>query len=237
VLASYFPHQVDLTAKIELTFDFFNKISTNCASIDFGYRLSLQLSKCSVEDELIKNLQQGSESAFREIVSLYKNKVVNTCFGFVNNAADADDLAQEVFVEVFQSIHYFNQDSTLSTWIYRISVNKSLDHLRKINRKKRWAQLIRLTTQANEINDSLIAHEQTPESTLEDKERLKVLLQAIGKLPENQRTAFTLHKNEDLSYKEISEVMKTSVSSVESLIHRAKKNLKESLTHYYASEK
>ncbi len=190
-----------------------------------------------MENELITNLKQGSETAFRDIVNIYKSKVVNTCFGFVNNSADADDLAQEVFVEVFQSIHQFNQESSLSTWIYRISVNKSLDHLRKINRKKRWAQLIRLTTQSNEINDSLVMYEQTPESTFEDKERLKIVLHAIGKLPQNQKTAFTLHKYEDLSYKEISEIMHTSVSSVESLIHRAKKNLKKMLTHYYSSEK
>ena len=76
---------------------------------------------------LVQRLKEGSEDAFRELVSLYQNKVFNTCYGFVNNHADADDLAQEVFIEIYNSIKTFKENSSLSTWAYRIAVNKSLD--------------------------------------------------------------------------------------------------------------
>ncbi len=189
-----------------------------------------------MEEEFIHKLKQGSESAFKELVELYKNKVFNTCFGFVGNYADADDVAQEVFVEVFHSIKSFNQESSVSTWIYRISVNKSLDFLRKAKRKKRWSSLVRISTDSKDIQDFGAAHHQTPLVSMEQQERVAVLNLALSKLPTSQKTAFTLKNYEDLSYNEISEVMEITVSSVESLIHRAKKNLQKLLYNYYNSK-
>ncbi len=184
----------------------------------------------------IKDLQKGSESAFRQLVETYKNKVINTCFGFVYNYADAEDVAQDVFVEIYESINKFNEDSQLSTWIYRISVNKSLDFIRKIKRKKRWSELTRINLDNKDETDNWFKNSETPHYTLEQKERIQILNSAINTLPKNQRSAFTLHKYEDLSYKEIAKVLNTSVSSVESLMHRAKKNLQKRLRKYYLSD-
>lgn len=158
---------------------------------------------------------------------------MNTCYGFVHNYEDANDIAQEVFIEIFRSIKSFNEDSSLSTWIYRIATNKSLDFIRKIKRQKRWSELTRLSFNHNEGLEHIIADTQDPNSVLENKERLKILNHAIDKLAENQKAAFTLHKYEDLSYKEIAMVLDTSVSSIESLMHRAKKNLQKHLYQYY----
>ncbi len=181
----------------------------------------------------IDNIKNGSQEAFRLLVENNQDKVFNTCFGFVHNADDADDIAQEVFIEVFRSISKFNQESSLSTWIYRIAVNKSLDFIKKNNRQKRWALLTRVSTNTSENNDNWYAHNDTPLQSLEQKERIEILNSAIDKLPKNQKSAFTLHKYESLSYKEIADILKTTVSSVESLIHRAKSNLKKSLEKYY----
>lgn len=183
---------------------------------------------------LVKRLQRSDETAFRELVEEYQDKVFNTCFSFVKNTDDADDLTQEVFIEVFHSIHKFREDSKLSTWIYRITINKSLEHLRKMKRKKRSGFLQWFS---NEEGD---ADQQAPDFNhpgilVENRERANILYKAIERLPEKQRIAFTLHKMEDLSYEQIAEVMQKSLSSVESLMHRAKNNLKKELYAYYNS--
>jgi len=122
----------------------------------------------------------------------------------------------------------------LSTWIYRIAVNKSLEYLRKMKRKKRSGFLFWISNEDSE------SHLEVPDFNhpgvmVENKEKAVILFQAIDNLPENQRIAFTLHKVEDLSYLQIAEVMQKSISSVESLMHRAKKNLKKELYNYYKS--
>lgn len=190
-----------------------------------------------MDKEFIQQLKNGNEPAFKTLVEKHKDNVVNTCFGFVNNYHDADDIAQDVFIEVFRSIGSFNEDSKLTTWIYRIAVNKSLDFLRKSKRKKRWSELTRIKLDSKSETDHWFTDNNTPHLSLENKERIKILNAAIDTLPQNQRAAFTLHKYEDLSYKEVAEILKTSVSSVESLMHRAKINLQQKLEKYYLSEK
>ncbi|HUM65823.1 MAG TPA: sigma-70 family RNA polymerase sigma factor [Chitinophagaceae bacterium] len=88
---------------------------------------------------LIEKLKQGDESAFKTIVETWQNMVYNTAIGIVQNAEDAEDITQEVFVQVYQSISSFKGDSKFSTWLYRITVTKSLDHERRKKRKKRFA--------------------------------------------------------------------------------------------------
>jgi len=183
---------------------------------------------------LVKRLKAGEEEAFRELVSNYQDKVFNTCISFVKNPEDADDLTQEVFIEVYSSIQKFREDAKLSTWIYRITVNKALEHIRKVKRKKRSGFLQWL---GNDEQDQewQVADFNHPGIQAENRERAGILLKAIENLPEKQRIAFTLHKMEDLSYEQIAEVMQKSLSSVESLMHRAKNNLKKELYAYYNS--
>ena len=183
---------------------------------------------------LVSDLKNGEEEAFRYLVDQYQDKVYNTCISFVKNPDDADDLTQEVFIEVYNSIHKFRLESKLSTWIYRIAVNKSLEHLRKMKRKKRSGFLSWI---GNEDSKSKleVPDFNHPGVLAENKEGAKILFQAIDKLPDNQRIAFTLHKLEDISYDQIAEVMQKSLSSVESLIHRAKLNLRKELFIYYKS--
>ena len=89
----------------------------------------------------ISSIKQKDPDSFKELVETFKDNVYNTCFGFLRNAEDAQDVAQEVFIEVFESIDGFREDAKLSTWIYRIAVTKSLEYLRWKKRKKRWAMV------------------------------------------------------------------------------------------------
>jgi RNA polymerase sigma factor (sigma-70 family) len=183
---------------------------------------------------LVRELKSGDEEAFRQVVEYYQDKVFNTCISFVKNADDADDLTQETFIEVYHSIGKFRADSRLSTWIYRIAVNKSLDFLRKTKRKKRSGLFVWFSG-ADQEPAFQVPDFNHPGILAEKKEEARILFAAIDKLPVNQKIAFTLHKTEDLSYEEIAEVLKKSVSSVESLMHRAKNNLRKILSDYYNS--
>lgn len=176
----------------------------------------------------INLLIQGDETAFRELVEKYQLMIYNTCYSFIQDSQAADDVAQEVFIEVFESIHKFRADSKLSTWMYRIAVNKSLNYLRS---RKKHNILRRIENFFIDSKDDLEIESDVrdPEMILNNAELGTQLQKAINELPKNQRIAFTLHNIEDLSYKKISEIMDTSLSAVESLIHRAKTNLRKKL--------
>jgi len=188
------------------------------------------------EWNLIEQLKQGNEAAFRTIVDNTQALVYNTAIGIVQNAEDAEDVAQEVFLQLYESINTFKGESKLSTWLYRIAVSKAMDHLRKKKRKKRFAFIQSLFGPNEELvyDPPDFDH---PGVSLDNKEKARVLFLATTKLPENQRIAFTLNRLEGLSYQEISEIMETTVASVESLLHRARKNLRKSLEDYYSENK
>lgn len=181
---------------------------------------------------LINNLKQGDENAFREVVNLYQSMVINTCFGFVHQYEESEDLAQEVFIQVYKSIGNFRSDARLSTWIYRITVNKCLNHLR---RKKKRSLIGQAEAYLFDFGMETVAesYNNQPQAILENKERAEQLHQAIDSLVENQKIAFTLSKYRGESNKKIAEVMQTSVSSVEALLNRAKNKLQIILLDYY----
>jgi RNA polymerase sigma-70 factor (ECF subfamily) len=170
--------------------------------------------------------------SFRQIYEQYKNKVFNTVLSYLQNTEDAEEVTQDVFVEIHRSLGSFEGRSSLSTWIYRIAVNRSLDQIKSRNRKKRFAFLSSLFNDAGDLRHDRPDF-QHPGVALENKEKSAILFKAINTLPENQKTAFILSKMEGLSYSEISEVMGNSVSSVESLLVRAKQNLQKELEGYY----
>ncbi len=172
--------------------------------------------------------------SFQEIYESYKNKVFNTVISYLQNQEDAEETTQDVFVEVHRSLDKFEGKSSLSTWIYRISINKSLDFIKSKNRKKRFAFMISLFNASGDLQHDApnFFH---PGVILEQKEKSAILFKAINNLPENQKTAFILSKIEGLSYLEISEVMQTSISSVESLLFRAKQNLQKELSNFFKS--
>lgn len=181
------------------------------------------------EKELIKLLKEKNESSFKTLVNKYSDRVFNTVLSILQNNEDAEDITQDVFIEIFNSIKNFRGESKLYTWIYRISITKSLEYLKKKKRKKRFALLTSIFSEKEIIVKDFIH----PGVLAENKERSAILFSAIDKLPDNQKIAFTLSYIENLSYKEISEIMKTTIPAVESLIHRAKIKLRKLLYKYY----
>ena len=185
------------------------------------------------ETELISLLKKKDREAFKIIVESWQDLVYNTAIGLLQNAEDAEDIAQEVFMQVFESITSFKGESKLSTWIYRITVSKCLDHIRKKKRKKRFAFVQSLYGK----NDGMMIEPPDffhPGIKAENKENAAILFHAIEQLPENQKTAFILNKMENLSYREISDIMKLTEAAVDALLQRAKNNLKKTLKSYYS---
>ena len=167
--------------------------------------------------------------AFRKLVEEYQQRVQNTALGMVQDEGIAEDIAQEVFVTVYKSILSFNEQSSISTWIYRITVNKCIDHIRSQKRQKRQGFLAQLFHR----DTGEVLHEKPdfvhPGVLAERREQASYLFKAIDSLPENQRTAFVLTHIEDLPQKEVAEVMELSLKAVESLLQRAKGNLRRTL--------
>jgi RNA polymerase sigma-70 factor, ECF subfamily len=174
-----------------------------------------------------------SKTDFELLFNANSKKVFNICLNIVQSREDAEDIVQEVFIEVFHSFNTFSEKSAPSTWIYRIAVNKSIDFIRAKKRKKRFSFITQLfhPDKAGKIRE--ISHFDHPAVILENKERTQILFRAINKLPENQKTAFVLHKIDGLPQKEIAQIMDISAKAVESLLQRSKENLKKLLGNYY----
>ena len=184
-------------------------------------------------EDLAQKIAQGDQSAFAALYERYKNKVYNTVLSYLQNRNEAEEIAQDVFVEIHHSIHKFRGESSLNTWIYRIAVTKSLDFIKYKNRKKRFAFLTSIFEKDSTslvVNPPEFVH---PGVLLENQEKSAILFKAIHSLPDNQKTAFILARVEGLSHKEISEIMQVSVGSVESLLHRSRENLKKQLENFY----
>jgi RNA polymerase sigma-70 factor (ECF subfamily) len=181
--------------------------------------------------ELIDRIKQGDETAFASVMELYQDMVYNTAIGIVQNAADADDITQDVFVKVYQTIGSFKGESKLSTWLYRITITTTLDVERKKKRKKRFAIIERFFGGNDEPITAIEFNH--PGIALEKKETAAALFKSLKQLPEKQQIAFTLHKLEGQNYQEIAAIMNTSLYAVESLMVRAKANLKKYLQSYY----
>lgn len=184
------------------------------------------------QPELIVQLQQGDESAFKKLVDEWQAMVYNTAISIVQNEDDADDITQEVFIQVYQSVSSFKGESKFSTWLYRITISKALDHEKRKKRKKRFGFVQSLF--GNDGEEPLHPVEfNHPGVLLEKKEKAGELFNALNKIPDKQRIAFTLHKLEGQSYQEIAEIMNTTLYAVESLMGRAKINLRKKLNTYY----
>jgi len=187
------------------------------------------------QSDLIIQLQSGDQSAFKQLVDDFGDMVYNTALGIVQDEADADDITQEVFVQVYQSVSSFKGESKLSTWLYRITINRALDHEKRKKRGKRFAFVKALLGMPGEedLHPPVFEH---PGILMERKENAAVLMRALKKIPDNQRIAFTLHKLEGQSYQAIAEIMGTTLYAVESLMTRAKANLRKALKNYYEQE-
>lgn len=170
---------------------------------------------------------QNSDAAFEELYRQYHVLVYNLALHYLQNIEDAEEVTQDVFVKLHRSIQKFENRSALKTWIYRITVNASLD---LIKHKKSRRNFFVFGKRASDEETQRLAHFEHPGIQLENKEKAETLFAAINDLPENQRTVFILSKLDGLSNPEIAEMMQLSVSAIESLAFRAKSMLREKLS-------
>ena len=175
-----------------------------------------------------------NQSHFEKLYHEYKKLVFNVALNYLQNVEDAEEITQDVFVKVYNSLENFNQKSSYKTWIYRITINQCLDFIKQKNSQKRFFIFGKKSQNEQEyLNTTTFEH---PGILMENKEEAAILFEVINTLTENQKTAFLLSKLDGLSNPEISEIMQLSISSVESLVFRAKAALQEKLakkfTHY-----
>lgn len=179
------------------------------------------------DEQLIQEILSGNTLAFQALVRKYQQPVFRTAMGFVHSKEDAEDITQDVFLQVYRSLSTFQGHSKFSTWLYRITLNTSINHVNK----NKWRNFFTISSDVlmNIFNRS--NEEKNPQQQLEVNEREKMIRQAIDQLPEKQRTAFILSKYEELSQREIAEIMETTEGAVEQLLQRAKIFLRKKLEH------
>ena len=182
---------------------------------------------------LLSEIAAGSQRAFAIFYGKFKDKVYRTAFSYVRNEADAEEVAQDVFVEISKSAKAFNHKSAINTWVFKITVNKSLDKLRYQKAKKRFGFLTAIFGEKEEALKDTIADPEHHGWQADKKESLKILLSAIAKLPENQKTAIILTQLEQLKGKEAAEVMGTTAKAIEGLVLRGKAALKKEVEKIY----
>jgi len=184
------------------------------------------------EDILIKRLKKGDQRAFEQVVNLNKDKLLRLAMGFVHDFHQAEDIVQEVFIKLWQNIEHWQEGKAkLSTWLYKVTVNQAINQLR--NKKKTSnlidiGEFVREDEQGN-IEVQLLDNSADSQKIIENKELAKILRLAINSLPRKQRIAFVLSKYQNMSSREIAEVMDITVSNVDVIIYRAKKNLQKQI--------
>jgi len=171
---------------------------------------------------------------FADIVRENQSMVFRVCYRILGNKQDAEDATQDVFVTFHRKAGDFRGEAKMSTWLYRIAVNASLNMVRK----RRFVSFFDVFSLLNSDGDHTEYEPRSPDwyrpdKQFENKREQELLDKALAKLPASQRAAFTLKKFEGLSYQEIALILSTSLSSVESLIHRARKNLQKHLSTYF----
>ena len=185
-----------------------------------------------MEDKaLIEEAQRGGREAFEAIVKRYEKKVFHLAYGFVQDRAAADDLAQEIFVKVYLSLAKFHFKSEFGTWLYRIAVNHIKDHLRKVSRRKE-VSLEEFENVPLATDDQVKEREERQADDLKKKTVFRVL----ATLPQKYQMILTLRDVKGFSYEEITRILKISPGTVDSRLHRARKLLRKKMAPYLGEE-
>ncbi|KPU42258.1 ECF RNA polymerase sigma factor SigW [Oxobacter pfennigii] len=178
------------------------------------------------EKELVDRSKRGDIEAFEELILAYEKKIYNIAYRMTNNREDASDIAQEVCIKIYKSINSFKENSTFSTWVYRIATNVCIDELRK---RKNVVSLIASNENDEEFEIPLTSKERLPEEIVEEKETLGTIKRYIMELSPEYRMMIVLRDIRGHSYEEISQVLDINIGTVKSRLNRARNMLKEKL--------
>ncbi|WP_454862440.1 RNA polymerase sigma factor SigW [Peribacillus frigoritolerans] len=180
--------------------------------------------------ERINQVLKGDHNAFGEIVEIYKDKVFQICFRMLGNRQEAEDLAQEAFVRAYVNIRSFNITMKFSTWLYRIATNLCIDRLRK-KKPDYYLDAEVAGTEGLNMYSQIASDMAKPEEEVESLELQETIQMEIMKLPEKYRSVIVLKYIEELSLKEISEILDLPVGTVKTRIHRGREALRKQLRH------
>jgi RNA polymerase sigma-70 factor (ECF subfamily) len=185
---------------------------------------------------LMLRVKRGDRAAFAELVDKYKQPVMNFIFRRLRDETEAEDLAQNVFLQVYKSRGRYKQTAKFSTWLFTITHNLCLNELRR--RSRHPAESLEETHKENEEQPARQIEDKSqaaaPDNVLHSELAQKID-EALAELPENQRSAILLCRQEDLSYEQIAKILRCSLSATKSLIHRGRETLKEKLKPYLKS--
>ncbi|MDD2529824.1 MAG: RNA polymerase sigma factor [Bacteroidales bacterium] len=177
--------------------------------------------------QIAQEISKGNQRVFEDFFNSHKLKVMNLCYGMVHDRDVAEDLVQDIFVEIYSSAHKFQGKSRLSTWLYRIAINKTINYLRKEKYRKFFVSV--------DDNKHSLQTDFRADLNLEEQEKVKHMHKIIDSLPSKQKQALVLFIYDELPQKEIAEIMNSSVASVEVLVHRAKQKIKEKTKNIYGN--
>lgn len=181
------------------------------------------------EKYLLVKAKNGDIEAFETLIESHQKKVFNIALRMVGNYEDAAELAQDVFVRIFKSIKGFKEESSFSTWVYKITTNVCLDELRKRKNKNTVSLDENIKVEDGEIKREIRDYKESPEEALEKKELKKAVHHAINALPDMQKTMIVMRDIHGFSYEEIAQMVKCPDGTVKSRINRARRELKEIL--------
>jgi RNA polymerase sigma-70 factor (ECF subfamily) len=179
------------------------------------------------EQELIQRLKKRDINAFEAFIKYYEKKVYNTAYRLMGSREDACDISQEVFLKVYKSINTFRGNSSLSTWVYRITTNLCLDEIRKRKGVRIFSIDKPIETNEGEIYRETPDTSDTPEDIINKKEVQEFVQDAINQLPVDQKTVVVLRDIQDLSYQEIAKILDCSLGTVKSRLNRGRLALKQ----------
>jgi RNA polymerase sigma-70 factor, ECF subfamily len=182
---------------------------------------------------LMKRVTQGDQRAFEELVEKYKQPVFNMIYRTLPDAAEAEDLAQSVFIQVYKAASRYRVEAKFTTWLFTIARNLCLNEIRRRSRRPADSLDAAVSTDedapARQFED--VRNVAPPDRLIQDELVAKVS-EALQDLPENQRTAVLLYQEQEMSYEEIAKILDCSLSATKSLIHRARETLKQRLKPY-----
>lgn len=180
--------------------------------------------------DLISRLKKGDRNAFNELVREYEKQVINIAYGMLSDREDAYDAAQEVFIRIYKSIDSFKEQSSLSTWIYRVSVNICNDMLRKRQRTAKTVSLYPDDNNDDSPATDIADNAPGPEETLEINETQRLVREGIASLNDDFRTVITVCDIQGRSYDEAAEILSVPKGTVKSRLNRARNALKKKLS-------
>jgi RNA polymerase sigma-70 factor (ECF subfamily) len=182
------------------------------------------------ERAIIERCKRGDLAAFNELVKKYEKQVYNFAYRLTGNYDDANDVAQEAFLRVYNAINSFRGDASFSTWLFRITTNVFLDERKRARAHPHSSLDEYVDLEESSVSRQIEDTSPTPDLVTEGKERAEILQDAIQSLPEYQRAVVTLYHTQQKSYEEIAEIMDQPIGTVKSRLNRARLALKEKLT-------